>query len=39
MNLKSVGILVCLGVAALTSASASAQIDARMFRYPAVSAT
>src|SRR3954452_5874166 len=39
MSLKTVCVLLCLGAAALTPSSASAQIDARMFRYPAVSKT
>jgi tricorn protease len=39
MNSKSVRILLCLAAAALFAPAASAQIDARMFRYPAVSAT
>src|SRR3990170_3361158 len=39
MNAKSVRVLLCLATALLVSSSASAQIDARMFRYPAVSRT
>ncbi|MEN3336361.1 MAG: tricorn protease, partial [Acidobacteriota bacterium] len=39
MNKKIVGIVLCLGAAALASSRLFAQIDARMFRYPAVSST
>jgi tricorn protease len=39
MNVKSVRILVCLALGVLLPGAASAQIDARMFRYPAVSKT
>jgi tricorn protease len=37
MSMKNVCILLCLGAGVLAPSSASAQIDARMFRYPAVS--
>ena len=39
MSPKTACVLLCLGAAALAPASASAQIDARMFRYPAISKT
>src|SRR5215207_8367947 len=39
MNAKSMRVLLCLATALLVSSSVSAQIDARMFRYPAVSRT
>jgi tricorn protease len=39
MNLKSVRVALCLAAFALAASTASAQIDARMFRYPAVSRT
>src|SRR3954470_18897272 len=37
MSPKTVCVLLCLGTGAIAPSSASAQIDARMFRYPAVS--
>jgi tricorn protease len=39
MTVKSLCVLVCVGAALIVPGPASAQIDARMFRYPAASKT